>query len=177
MLTQLTANPPARNSSSPKGSLRTLEPGFTTVRDLGGLSISRQSRCATSSIHGEILALACSSAANGLTAAHALTSRAHLSCGRHRRRQSPKFSAPSAQQQVAARTDVLKLYASTGTDRRRHPNFTNLLFAAEIKGKPPLTDRPPVRQKNPPSILTAPQPDVGAHSGPRRPVTHSHTDH
>jgi imidazolonepropionase-like amidohydrolase len=115
MLKQLTANPPAYELFiARKGALRTLEAGVTTVRDLGAdqyLDIAMRDLIN----HGEMLGPRMFVCGYGLT----VTSTPY----------KPGLNPPlggiadgvpevlrSVRQQVAAGADVIKLYASTGTD-------------------------------------------------------------
>jgi len=115
MLKQLTANPPAYELFiARKGALRTLEAGVTTVRDLGAdqyLDIAMRDLIN----HGELLGPRMFVCGYGLT----VTSTPY----------KPGLNPPaggiadgipevlrSVRQQVAAGADVIKLYASTGTD-------------------------------------------------------------
>src|SRR5437879_1599215 len=115
MLKQLTANPPAYELFiARKGALRTLEAGVTTVRDLGAdqyLDIAMRDL----NNHGELLGPRMFICGYGLT----VTSTPY----------KPGLNPPaggiadgipevlrSVRQQVAAGADVIKLYASTGTD-------------------------------------------------------------
>src|SRR5882724_1741052 len=115
MLKQLTANPPAYELFiARKGAFRTLEAGVTTVRDLGAdqyLDISMRDLIN----HGEMLGPRMFVCGYGLT----VTSTPY----------KPGLNPPlggiadgvpevlrAVRQQVAAGADVIKLYASTGTD-------------------------------------------------------------
>ena len=115
MLKQLTANPPAYELFiARKGALRTLEAGVTTVRDLGAdqyLDIAMRDLIN----HGEMIGPRMFVCGYGLT----VTSAPY----------KPGLNPPlggiadgvpevlrSVRQQVAAGADVIKLYASTGTD-------------------------------------------------------------
>jgi imidazolonepropionase-like amidohydrolase len=115
MLKQLTANPPAVEVFlARKGALRTLEAGVTTVRDLGSdqyMDISMRDLIN----HGEMTGPRMFVCGYGLT----VTSTPY----------KPGLNPPaggiadgvpevlrSVRQQVAAGADVIKLYASTGTD-------------------------------------------------------------
>jgi imidazolonepropionase-like amidohydrolase len=115
MLKQLTANPPAYELFiARKGALRTLEAGVTTVRDLGAdqyLDIAMRDLIN----HGEMLGPRMFVCGYGLT----VTSTPY----------KPGLNPPlggiadgvpevlrAVRQQVAAGADVIKLYASTGTD-------------------------------------------------------------
>ena len=115
MLKQLTANPPAYELFlARKGALRTLEAGVTTVRDLGAdqyMDIAMRDLIN----HGEMAGPRMFVCGYGLT----VTSTPY----------KPGLNPPaggiadgipevlrSVRQQVAAGADVIKLYASTGTD-------------------------------------------------------------
>lgn len=115
MLKQLTANPPAYELFiARKGALRTLEAGVTTVRDLGAdqyLDIAMRDLIN----HGEMIGPRMFVCGYGLT----VTSTPY----------KPGLNPPlggiadgvpevlrAVRQQVAAGADVIKLYASTGTD-------------------------------------------------------------
>jgi imidazolonepropionase-like amidohydrolase len=115
MLKQLTSNPPAYELFiARKGALRTLETGVTTVRDLGAdqyLDIAMRDLIN----HGEMLGPRMFVCGYGLT----VTSTPY----------KPGLNPPlggiadgvpevlrAVRQQVAAGADVIKLYASTGTD-------------------------------------------------------------
>ena len=115
MLKQLTANPPAYELFlARKGALRTLEAGVTTVRDLGAdqyMDIAMRDLIN----HGEMIGPRMFVCGYGLT----VTSTPF----------KPGFNPPAGgiadgvpevlrvvRQQVAAGADVIKLYASTGTD-------------------------------------------------------------
>ena len=115
MLKQLTANPPAYELFiARKGALRTLEAGVTTVRDLGAdqyLDIAMRDLIN----HGEMIGPRMFVCGYGLN----VTSTPY----------KPGLNPPpggiadgvpevlrSVRQQVAAGADVIKLYASTGTD-------------------------------------------------------------
>ncbi len=115
MLKQLTANPPAYELFiARKGALRTLEAGVTTVRDLGAdqyLDIAMRDLIN----HGEMVGPRMFVCGYGLT----VTSTPY----------KPGLNPPlggiadgvpevlrAVRQQVAAGADVIKLYASTGTD-------------------------------------------------------------
>ena len=115
MLKQLTANPPAFEVFlARKGALRTLEAGVTTVRDLGS---DQYEDIAMRDLinHGEMIGPRMFVCGYGLT----VTSTPF----------KPGFNPPlggiadgvpevlrAVRQQVAAGADVIKLYASTGTD-------------------------------------------------------------
>ncbi|HXH66492.1 MAG TPA: amidohydrolase family protein, partial [Candidatus Limnocylindrales bacterium] len=115
MLKQLTANPPAVEVFlARKGALRTLEAGVTTVRDLGA---DQYEDIAMRDLinHGEMIGPRMFVCGYGLT----VTSTPF----------KPGFNPPAGgiadgvpevlrvvRQQVAAGADVIKLYASTGTD-------------------------------------------------------------
>jgi imidazolonepropionase-like amidohydrolase len=115
ILKQLTANPPAVEVFlARKGALRTLEAGVTTVRDLGAdqyMDIAMRDLIN----HGEMIGPRMFVCGYGLT----VTSTPY----------KPGLNAPAGgiadgvpevlravRQQVAAGADVIKLYASTGTD-------------------------------------------------------------
>jgi imidazolonepropionase-like amidohydrolase len=115
MLKQITANPPAVEVFlARKGALRTLEAGVTTVRDLGAdqyMDIAMRDLIN----HGEMIGPRMFVCGYGLT----VTSTPY----------KPGLNAPAGgiadgvpevlravRQQVAAGADVIKLYASTGTD-------------------------------------------------------------
>lgn len=115
MLKQLTANPPAVEVFlARKGALRTLEAGVTTVRDLGSdqyMDIAMRDLIN----HGEMIGPRMFVCGYGLT----VTSTPY----------KPGLNSPaggiadgvpevlrSVRQQVAAGADVIKLFASTGTD-------------------------------------------------------------
>src|SRR6201993_867324 len=115
MLPQLTKNPPAVEVFlARKGALRTLEAGVTTVRDLGA---DQYEDIAMRDLinHGEMVGPRMFVCGYGLT----ITSTPYkpglnppagaLADG------APEFPRP-VRQQVAAGADVIKLYASTGTD-------------------------------------------------------------
>jgi imidazolonepropionase-like amidohydrolase len=115
MLKQLTANPPAYELFiARKGALRTLEAGVTTVRDLGAdqyLDIAMRDLIN----HGEMIGPRMFVCGYGLT----VTSTPYKS-GLNPPAGGIADGVPevlrSVRQQVAAGADVIKLYASTGTD-------------------------------------------------------------
>ncbi|HEV2103222.1 MAG TPA: amidohydrolase family protein [Candidatus Acidoferrum sp.] len=115
MLKQLTANPPAYELFiARKGALRTLEAGVTTVRDLGAdqyLDISMRDLIN----HGEMIGPRMFVCGYGLT----------VTSTPYKPGLNPPFGGiadgvpevlRAVRQQVAAGADVIKLYASTGTD-------------------------------------------------------------
>src|SRR5260221_4175160 len=115
MLKQLTANPPAYELFiARKGALRTLEAGVTTVRDLGAdqyLDIAMRDLIN----HGEMLGPRMFVCGYGLTAT-STPSKPGLNPPLGGIADGVPEVLRAVRQQVAAGADVIKLYASTGTD-------------------------------------------------------------